>query len=789
MKFHFSFRFMKVHILFLATSLFGLFFLSTGSRPLQAQNREEAQKREVWRKEMTRKGLPKKGCFTANYPDTSWHEVACLPPSPYPNPPQTFDRKQPNTVGNTSGDWRAQTAGTISSSTGSFLSVNGAASADNFMLQINTQRFNTSVCAGHVGCLGWQQFLYSPTQCGGGCTFMEYWLVNYGATCPAGSWISYGGVHCWFNGPSTAVGALTIANLPNMILTGTATGGGQDSVVFSSGGPNLTAVGQDSVLNLAGAWNTSEFIECGDCCGKQSNFSNPTTLVVKNTINDGTSNAPSCAPGSTTGETNNLNLAFLPSPPNPPNTLVCCPYGGANPAIEFMETNAGHTAYCGPTQIVGDPHITTTDGTHYDFQAAGEFISLRSPDGMEIQTRQAPIATTFFPGPDPHDGLATCVSLNSAVAARVGKHRVTYEPDLSGVPNPAGLQLRVDGALANAGPAGMDLGDGARLIHSSPGGELEIDFSNGRTLYVTPQWWDSQQKWYLNVDVTHLGLTDLGATPTINAMAAMVSPGPSLGGIAGPIPADSWLPALPNGASLGPLPAAIQDRYNALYYKFADAWRVTDHDSLFDYAPGSSTATFTMRKWPPQQPPCTLPQTHPVEPASLELAKAACRQVLDAKNQADCIFDVRATGDVGFAKLYLNTQRVMADSTTLSLTGEPNPSQAGEWVTFTAYLAASSTTALGWPSGGVQFAADGINQGEPLTVDARGRAVWQTSRLRVGKHRITATFLPAMDSSALPSSAETWHTVRRCSCDADRDMDDARDHDKDRDRARDRENR
>lgn len=53
------------------------------------------------------------------------------------------------------------------------------------------------------------------------------------------------------------------------------------------------------------------------------------------------------------------------------------------------------------------------------------------------------MATTFNPGADPHNELATCVSLNTAVAARWGVdkvHKVTYEPDFSG-----GLQLLVDG--------------------------------------------------------------------------------------------------------------------------------------------------------------------------------------------------------------------------------------------------------------------------------------------------------------------------------------------------------
>jgi subtilisin family serine protease len=120
--------------------------------------------------------------------------------------------------------------------------------------------------------------------------------------------------------------------------------------------------------------------------------------------------------------------------------------GSPNELLHWGSLNDG--------QNDGDPHLTTVDGTHYDFQGAGEFVTLRDADGMEIQTRQSPIATTFNPGPDSHDGLATCVSLNTAAAARVGKHRVTYEPNLSGVPDPNGLQLRVDGVLKTLDPAG-----------------------------------------------------------------------------------------------------------------------------------------------------------------------------------------------------------------------------------------------------------------------------------------------------------------------------------------------
>lgn len=295
----------------------------------------------------------------------------------------------------------------------------------------------------------------------------------------------------------------------------------------------------------------------------------------------------------------------------------------------------------GPAANEGDPHIVTVDGVHYDFQGAGEFVALRG-DGLVIQTRQAPIATTFNPGANAYTGLATCVSLNSAVAAAVGSHRVTYEPNLSGVPDPSGLQLRVDGALRTVGASGLDLGDGGRISRTSASGGLAIDFPNGTVLTVTPGFWTSQGKWYLNVDVHHATASE---------------------GIMGALARGSWLPALPDGTSVGPRPSGLHERYVALYETFADAWRVTDATSLFDYAPGTSTATFTLDEWPRENPPCTLPQEHPAQPLDAAVAERLCRDVADPNRRANCVFDVTVTGEAGFAQTYLATERVEATVT------------------------------------------------------------------------------------------------------------------------------
>jgi len=387
----------------------------------------------------------------------------------------------------------------------------------------------------------------------------------------------------------------------------------------------------------------------------------------------------------------------------------------------------------GTAAAEGDPHITTVDGIHYDFQSAGEFVTLRDADGMEIQTRQTPVATTFDPGPNPYTGLATCVSLNSAVAARVGKHRVTFQPNLSGVPDPSGLQLRVDGALTTLGPNGLDLGGGR--VAPSPGNGIEIDFENGTALVVTPLFWSSQGKWYLNVNVFR--------TPALEGIMGAIAPG-------------SWLPALPDGSSLGPKPAALNQRYVDLNQKFADAWRVTGKTSLFDYAPGTSTATFTFPDWPKENPPCTLPEGKPAKPMDPRRAETLCREVTDKDRRADCVFDVTVTGEPGFAKLYLAGQRIQAGATTTLVGIDKGLAQVRDRVTFTAVVSRTAPGGRGGaPTGTVQFLVDGKRMGEPVKLDASGRAISTApaSSFQAGRHRVSALYKPSAGSVFLASGS------------------------------------
>ena len=298
---------------------------------------------------------------------------------------------------------------------------------------------------------------------------------------------------------------------------------------------------------------------------------------------------------------------------------------------------------------VGDPHIQTIDGTNYDFQADGEFVFLRG-ENLEVQVRQTAVNTGIPLGPNTHSGLTTCVSVNTAVAMRVGSRRVTYQPDLSGKPNPNGLDLRIDGELVKMNGSGISLGPDGRIMPTIATGGIQIETRGGTIMVITPGFWEHYQVWYLNIDGRHMRETE--------GLMGLVVPG-------------NWLPAMPDGTFLGPRPEGLQERYDVLFKKFGKAWRVTDKTSLFDYAPGTSSATFTIENWPgglspneckPPERPMPLPGKAPLKPISREEAEKICSGIKDKVLRALAVQDVMVTGEPTFAKTHLVTDQILSNA-------------------------------------------------------------------------------------------------------------------------------
>lgn len=368
---------------------------------------------------------------------------------------------------------------------------------------------------------------------------------------------------------------------------------------------------------------------------------------------------------------------------------------------------------------IGDPHIRTVDGKSYDFQAVGEFILLRDREGLEIQGRQTPVETAN-PITDSYTGLKASVSVNTAVAARVGSHKISYQPfEFRG---DSRLQFFLDGKPAELSTAGIDL-EGHRVSAFDANGQtgLRVDYAHGAVLTVSPRFWHI---WILDIRVSHTHADE---------------------GIMGSIPEETWLPTLPTGATVGPMPRSLHDRYITLYKIFADAWRVTNKTSLFMYAQGTSTETFTDRDWPAEQPPSILkpqfqiPGFTPPVGIPVPEAEEICKGVTIGYLHANCVFDVATTGDEGFAKAYLLQQELTLHGSAVQISGNKEETRPGEPLVVTA-LVLPLTAGRPTPTGNVTFLVDGSVAGPSVKLDLEGRAQFTTQGLTVGEHKIRATY-------------------------------------------------
>jgi hypothetical protein len=288
----------------------------------------------------------------------------------------------------------------------------------------------------------------------------------------------------------------------------------------------------------------------------------------------------------------------------------------------------------GCAAATGDPHLTTFDGRHYDFQGAGEFVATEDPaGGYAIQVRQRPFADS------------TTVAVTTAVAMDVAGTRVQVQAAGSG------LAALVDGQPPTAEITNLDQGGQLRLGEGDTGALATVTWPDGSAAWVSA----------------------FGVGLTLNVQPAP-GRGAKLRGLLGTADGDPANDVRPRGGA----PIA-GDGILPLYPAYADSWRITAATSLFTYADGTSTATFTDRSFPsPNEPPAP-------DPAA---ARAICAHagVTAEAALAACIFDVSRTGVPAFATAAAANQAFLAGARPGDTVAVP--------ATADIYLAVASTGAL-----------------------------------------------------------------------------------------------
>lgn len=271
----------------------------------------------------------------------------------------------------------------------------------------------------------------------------------------------------------------------------------------------------------------------------------------------------------------------------------------------------------------GDPHMITLDGLAYDFQAVGEFVLVENAAGedLSVQMRTRPVGDL--------------ASLISALAVDVDGHRVTINTEAADV-------LRVDGVVT-------EVADGATLAVGA--GQVQ---RSGDTYTLTTASGDL------------ISAEDFGGHLDLALILANGRAPGSVRGLLGNFnqnTADDL--ALPDGTAFAQ-PIAFAD----LYGVFADAWRVTHASSLFDYAAGESTETFTDRTFP----------SHPVMLDMLAPAVVAeATRRVDAAGITDpvlreaAILDFALTHDPDFV---IGATKVVDPSAALEVIAEPSATQS-----------------------------------------------------------------------------------------------------------------
>lgn len=308
----------------------------------------------------------------------------------------------------------------------------------------------------------------------------------------------------------------------------------------------------------------------------------------------------------------------------------------------ILRPNAGCRTYS--SRSYGDPHIQTFDGARYSFQTVGEFVLMKSSNGMEVQARQGAQGDDF--------------SVNTAVAMNVGGDRVAlYMRSTPDGINTTPLRINSQPIVTH----------GAKAIFLPSGGTVR---KTGKVYLIT---WPTGEKVQATTSGS-VGRGFLNVSVVINECNKGFVTG-LLGNANGNRRDDFDREMDFSSVNAAADPFDLFDtrvnstiqRRNLAYIAniVADRFRVTPATSLFDYPFGRSTYDFTDRSFP------RVHRTvHDLSRSRFNNARENCLRA--GVSQADlngCIFDN------GFLDFTPTPRTVVQDSRDVSWTPISQPTR------------------------------------------------------------------------------------------------------------------
>lgn len=218
----------------------------------------------------------------------------------------------------------------------------------------------------------------------------------------------------------------------------------------------------------------------------------------------------------------------------------------------------------------GDPHLVSYDGARYSFQTVGEFVLTKSDDSqMEVQTRQKPQKQDF--------------SLNTAVAMNVSGDRVCIyasdypDSDYSTPVRVNGLALRMT----------------RRTYFLKNGGTIRKDNNKYTVHWPTGESVNTKVRQSGNMDFLDVGVSIIPCSRLRYEGLMGNANGSELDDYT-----RSYVARRTPDNPFGNQGYGSKERQASLARQFAEEYRITQFNSLFDYRPGTSTETYTDRSFP-----------------------------------------------------------------------------------------------------------------------------------------------------------------------------------------------